>query len=134
MVPTTPGSELAKGIGTIILQAGGPVGTQTKVLEHPGTNVNLGISPNNPFPRTKCHREDCPYAEADQPCRERCMNVGSIYKATCTKCEHIQERDQIQEEDREHHVYIGETARTVYIRRKEHIRDYIRAARERVIP
>ena len=52
MVPTTPGSALAKGIRTLLLQAGGPIGTQTKVLEHPGSNIHQGISPNNPFPRT----------------------------------------------------------------------------------
>ena len=53
------------------------------------------------------------------------MALGVVYKATCTRC---------QEEGSENHVYIGETARTVYIRRKEHQRVYKRAAKERIVP
>ena len=62
------------------------------------------------------------------------MSIGSVYKAICTKCEQRQDSDQIPEDDKIHHIYIGETARTMYIRRKEHNTDYIKAARDRVVP
>ena len=52
------------------------------------------------------------------------MSLGSIYKASCTRC---------QETDTEH-IYIGETARTLYIRKKEHQRAYRKAAKDRVVP
>ena len=52
------------------------------------------------------------------------MSLGSIYKATCTRC---------QQTDTEH-IYIGETARTLYIRKKEHQRAYKKAAKDSVVP
>ena len=51
MVPSTPGSGLAKGVRELLQAVPGPLGTSTKVLERPGANIHQGLAPNNPFKR-----------------------------------------------------------------------------------
>ena len=133
MVPTTPGSALAKGLREVLRMEQGPKRTSVKVVERPGAAIHQGLARNNPFPRQHCHREDCPYAKAGSLCKEKCLSVGLVYKATCMKCEAAQEEDQILPEDRVHSVYIGESSRTLYVRYKEHMKDYIKAARDGII-
>ena len=134
MVPTTPGSSLAKGLREILKQSQGPIGTSVKVIERPGKTIHSGLAPNNPFPRQRCHRTDCPYLVSGELCKERCLSVGLTYKGTCTICEYQQEDDRIPEEQRIQELYIGESSRTLYARTQEHIRDYKKAARDRIIP
>ena len=132
IVPTTPGSTLAKRLRELLKQSQRPVGT--KVIERPGRTIHTGLAPNNPFPRQICHRTDCPYAVSGELCKERCLLVGLVYKGTCTICEYQQEDDRIPEEERIKELYIEESSRTLYARTQEHIRDYKKAARDRIIP
>ena len=134
MVPSTPGSGLAKGVRELLQAVPGPLGTSTKVLEHPGANIHQGLAPNNPFKRTHCHRNECPYFVSGRECRERCQNVGLVYRAICTRCEKDQEREGVPEEDRVLNMYLGESSRTLYTRSHEHIGDYLKAAIDRAVP
>ena len=71
MVPATPGSSLAKGLRTLLLQYTGPLGTQTKAVERPGQSIHTGVSVNNPFPREECGQTKCPYKLSGNQCLER---------------------------------------------------------------
>ena len=83
MVPTTPGSILAKGLRELLKENQGPIGTSTKVVERPGSTIHMGLAPNNPFPRINCHRTDCHYQVSSEKCGEKCLSVGILYTGAC---------------------------------------------------
>ena len=121
MVPTTPGSSLAKGIREILKKHGGPVGTSTKVVERPGQTIHSNITSNNPFPRKSCGRSGCPYARSGKDCHEKWSKESIVYEAQCMKCNQDQNPRQ---------VYFGESSRTLFTRSNQHFEDFRKAVRQ----
>ena len=121
MVPTTPGSSLAKGIREILKKHGGPVGTSTKVVERPGRAIHSNITSNNPFPRKSCGRSGCPYARSGKDCLEKCSKESIVYEAQCLKCNQDQSPKQ---------VYFGESSRTLFTRSNQHLEDFKKAVKQ----
>ena len=126
MVPCSKDSALARKLRTILTTNKGPRGTFTKVVEKPGATIFSGISVNNPFLNPECRRNDCPQVASGEPCMGKCRREGVLYKAVCGKC---QDGEGIGVEGPEDpagpiHQYIGESSRTLYIRRKQHLADY----------
>ena len=104
----------------------GPRGTSTKVVEVPGPALFTGIAINNPFQPEGCRREDCPQITAGEPCLGKCAKENILYQAVCDRCH--------PEEDGASGVipqYIGETGRTLYIRRRQHLNDFRTCTRTR---
>ena len=126
-VPTTPGSQLAKGIREVLQKHPGPIGTTTKVVERPGMSIHSNISPNNPFPRQDCGRRQCPYLRARKPCLENCAKENITYRAECLKCEENQRAEGVQVIKR---VYFGESSRTLHHRTGQHLNDFSKAIRK----
>ena len=117
MVPTTKDSTLAKRLRLTLASNPGPRGTSCKVVEIPGPALHTGIAVNNPFLPDSCRRSDCPLATTGVPCRGKCAKEGVLYQAVCTRC--------TQEEDEGGpNQYIGESSRTVHVRRQQHLADY----------
>ena len=126
-VPTTQGSQLAKGIRIVLIKHPGPIGTTTKVVEKPGMAIHTSLSSNNPFPRKQCGRNKCPYLRDNKPCLENCSKENITYRAECIRCENEQGAQGAQLKKR---VYFGETSRTLYHRANQHLSDHSRAARK----
>ena len=118
MVPSTPGSKLAKIIRHTLETTEGPRGTKTKVVEKPGCKLMTGLAMNNLFPRQSCQRPNCPL-DKDGKCLEKCMKEGINYTAKCTRCTELL------------HLYTGESSRTLYTRALQHYQDYSRAMRNK---
>ena len=114
MVPTTIGSLLAKKLKVILSSTSGLRGTSCKVVAKPGPAFLSGITVNNPFLPDDCRRTKCPLTSAGVCCREKCGQEGVLYKAVCTRCP----------EDPGFQQYIGETSRTIFVRRQQHLADY----------
>jgi len=125
-VPTTPGSQLAKGIRDVLSKYAGPIGTTTKVVEKPGMAIHTSISSNNPFPRGQCGRSKCPYLRDNKPCLEKCAKESITYRAECIKCEVEQKAQGAQVKKR---VYFDESSRTLYHRPNQHISEHTKANR-----
>ena len=127
MVPCTKDSYLAKKLRIILTSVQGPRGTSVKVVEKPGPALMSGIAVNNPFLPSDCRREDCPQIGAGEECLGKCGREGVLYKAVCLKCGGEDEEDGEDVDGDNHGVtaqYIGESSRTLYVRRKQHVSDY----------
>ena len=119
MVPATRDSELARRLRLILTSTSGPKGTTTKVVEVPGPAIFTGLAVNNPFLPEGCRRTDCPQIASNLPCKGKCGKERVLYRAVCSKCNHLDDKGkEILTQ------YIGETSRTLYIRRNQHLNDF----------
>ena len=126
MVPTTPGGALAREMQTTLTSCPAPGRCKTNVIEGGGVTVKQNIVKSNPFPRLSCKRPDCVLDQmSDRGCRGKCFHEGVGYVSTCTRCRHKeQEEEGKTPEQTTNHSYIGETARTLYTRTKQHLGSY----------
>ena len=91
----------------------------------PGMGIHCDISSNNPFPRERCGRTECPFLLSRQPCLEKCSKENIVYQAECLKCVKVQEAEGALEPVRR--TYFGETSRTLKHRAGQHLDDHRRA-------
>ena len=125
MVPTSKNSLLAKKLRLVLVTNPGPRGTSTKVVEVPGPSLFSGLAVNNPFKPERCRRNNCPLLDSGEPCLGKCAKENVLYQAICHKCKPADD-----EGDGAISQYIGETGRTLYIRRGQHLNDFRKASRQ----
>ena len=125
MVPTSKDSLLAKKLRLVLATNPGPRGTSTKVVEVPGPSLFSGLAVNNPFKPERCRRKNCPLLDAGEPCLGKCAKENVLYEATCNKCKPTDNEDGGRVSQ-----YIGETGRTLFIRRGQHLSDFRTCAKK----
>ena len=125
MVPTSKNSLLAKKLRLVLATNPGPRGTSTKVVEVPGPSLFSGLAVNNPFKPERCRRSNCPLLDSGEPCLGKCAKENVLYQAICHKCKPADD-----EGDGAISQYIGETGRTLYIRRGQHLNDFKTCAKK----
>ena len=98
---------------------GEKTGYKVRVVENAGTQLKRVFPSTNPWGTRDCSRPDCVMCnqgdEAIQDCRRR--NV--LYENKCTLCQ----VGEGENKDNGRGVYIGESARSLYERSKEHEAD-----------
>ena len=120
-VPATKDSYLAKAVETALERTASPTGLVTKVVEEPGPSVRSSLVRSNPFPRSSCGRELCPWLARGEECAERCYQEGVTYLSRCKRCREEQLVEGVREEEVVDQVYIGESHRSVVTRCRSHL-------------
>ena len=123
-VPTTYGGKLAAVVKMGLERCIPPGRTCTKVLEGGGRSVKSVLGRTNPFPRATCGRLDCPLADDQGGCREKCYSEHVGYVGECTRCQTEQLGQGVTEEMVVAREYDGESGRTLYTRSNQHYGDY----------
>ena len=111
VIPSTPGSELRNMLKKVAEDEGQP-GLKFKIVERGGTMIKWDLQNTNPTATRNCDSGDCPACKDGRdggPCRKSSV----LYKFSCQQCP----------ADRQA-VYLGETARNLYIRGREHGNNY----------
>ena len=111
-IPSTPNSELLKIMREVAESESEP-GLKFKILEKGGKTVQRTVQKSNPTATEGCLSGDCLACKGERagPCRR--SNV--LYQFSCNQCP-----------DGGQSVYLGETARNLYTRGREHVRNYDR--------
>ena len=103
-LPATPGSILKKQYDQVIKNSDFKI----KVVEKAGKNLKSRLQKSHPFQKKPCSKVDqCVMCTRDKGSNCRTNNV--TYEFKCTICDD---------------VYIGETARNLFTRGREHMMDY----------
>ena len=90
-VPATKGSELASRVTKVLETLPSPDGLKPRVQEVPGRSVTASLTKSNPFPRSTCGRQQCPWTGRGEECKEKCYQDSICYYAVCEIC--AEERD-----------------------------------------
>ena len=109
IIPATPNSELMKILSEVARLEAEP-GLRFRIVERGGVSVKRLIQRSNPTGQTGCESGDCPACREGRGQGGDCRKSNVQYEFSCKLCP---EGDQ--------HVYIGETARNLYSRGKEHM-------------
>ena len=99
-VESTPGSELAKRIRTLMKR----LGFRIKVVERAGKTIKGLLQRSNPFGINHCGRKECRICE--QGITIDCRDRGCVYEYICVECVR---------------KYCGQTGRTIFDRDGEHM-------------
>ena len=107
-VPATPGGELAKAMRKVAEQEA-KGGIHFNIVEMGGNRIKTELQKSNPTATPGCQHEDCMGCKERRGRGGKCLKSNVNYEIECQLC---------PEGDRA--VYIGETARNLYTRTKEH--------------
>ena len=121
-VEQTPHGELAKRIREVLSRLEGYMGFKVKVAERSGTSIKNMFPLNSLWEGAQCGRSTC------IPCTQKgeevqnCKKRGIIYESICIKCNPDGRKkgplkDPVTSPPS---VYIGETARSLHERSREH--------------
>ena len=128
-LPATAEGRLAQEVEKELESCPKPKGTREKVVEASGRAVRQEICPSDPFPRARCHREDCvPDLSKEGGSRGQCNATNSNYLFKCRRCEADLEdkmKNSMEEQNGlTRRLYRGETSRTMYTRAAGHMAKY----------
>ena len=107
-VPPTPNGELAKAMRKVAEQEA-EAGVSFRIVETGGRSVKTILQKTNPTATTGCMDTDCLPCKAGRGSGGNCRNCNVNYEVECQLCP-AEERSK----------YIGETARNLFTRGKEH--------------
>ena len=134
-VPYTSGAKLLEKVRAVLDDCKSPAGIKIKAQEGGGSKLQHTLMRPDPFPRKKCHREDCPVILRDGECGETCFQNHVNYVITCVRCDEARRvakelqdssgaSDQPSPPLPPEFVYVGESSRGCYIRFKQHVEKY----------
>ena len=112
IIPSTPSSELLHMLRKVVEDEAQP-GLKFKIVERGGTMVKWDLQRTNPTATGGCDSGDCQACQVDKGKGGPCRKSNVLYQFACQQCP----------PDRQA-VYIGETARNLYSRGREHFRNY----------
>ena len=122
-VDNTSGGELARRLQEAEMELGSQTGYRVKVAESAGTPLGLLLPSTNPWGPIDCTRRDCVPCNQDGEKRIDCRKRNVLYENKCKLCNEDQEDGKgIIKKDGKG-VYVGESARSLYERAKEHHAD-----------
>ena len=112
IVPSTPNSELLLMLRKVAESEALP-GLKFKIVEKGGRTVKRKVQIANPTASGSCQAGDCVGCRGGRSTGRSCRKSNVLYEFTCQMCP----------EDRQA-VYLGETARNLYTRGREHTGNY----------
>ena len=118
IVPSTPNSELLKMLKEVA-ESEAENGLKFKILERGGKPVKRKVQNSNPTAKAGCQSGDCLACKGERGQGGNCRKSNVQYEIKCNLCP-----DDAQS------VYIGETARNLFTRSKEHVQNYGRQYKE----
>ena len=112
IIPPTPNSELLSMLSQVAKEEALP-GLRFKLVESGGKTIKRSIQKSNPTSSGMCQSGDCVVCRGGEGGGGCCRKSNVVYEYSCQLCP-----------DGEQAVYIGETARNLYTRGREHTRNY----------
>ena len=109
------------------------LGFRMKVVENAGTSLGTLLSNRDPWAGTRCGRESCFPCKQKTERIEDCKKANILYESRCCTCNGEEKGKTSLELDdpREHpSIYVGESARTLQERSREHHSDYSKQKEE----
>ena len=122
----TKGGGLGKVIREVLARIEHILGYKVKVAERSGTSIRNALPNTNPWAGSHCSREDCitcnQGAEEIPDCKKRSL----VYENICLECNPgAAKMGELKVPNMEvPSIYVGETARSVKERAKEHWEDF----------
>ena len=125
-VENTPGGEFAKQLRSLMERIHHHLGCNIKVVERSGTKIKDLFPLTNLWEGSKCGREDC------YPCSQgteelpNCKRRNIIYESICSECNPgATKKGSLKKYDgSKPSLYVGETARSLQERSKEHLASF----------
>ena len=111
-IPATPRGELARQLKDIA-EKETEAGLKFKVVEYGGRTVNSEVQKSNPTATPGCDHNDCLACQEGRGKGGPCLKSNIQYELSCNLCSGT---DQC--------LYIGESARNLYTRGREHVEKY----------
>ena len=118
IIPSTPNSELLHMLREVA-EAEAEPGVKFNIIEKGGMTVKRMVQKSNPTATGGCVGGDCLACKAGRGKGGACRKSNVVYEIACNQCP----------EDRPS-VYIGETARNLYTRGREHTANYNKQTQE----
>ena len=112
IVPSTPNSELLQMLREVAQSEAQP-GLKFKIVEKGGKTVKRAAQKSNPTASGGCQGGDCLACKGGRGTGGSCRKSNVLYEIACQLCP----------DDRQA-VYLGETARNLYTRGREHTRNF----------
>ena len=112
IIPSTPNSELLHMLREVAENETQP-GLKFKIVEKGGKTVQRAVQKNNPTATGGCQGGDCLACKGGRGKGGACRKSNILYEIACQQCP-----------DGRQAVYLGETARNLYTRGREHGRNY----------
>ena len=127
-VEQTVGGKLAKTLREVLRKLEHILGFRVKVVEMTGTSLRNSLPNTNPWSGSICGRTDCITCTQDSEEIPPCTKRNLVYENICTICNpEATKKGQLPLEKTNLEVssiYVGETARSVHERSKEHWADF----------
>ena len=137
--PATPHSILAKELRELEYGLEKIMGYRLKIVERAGTKLQDLLTSSNPWKGELCERKDCMLCDSKtrsgKNLKQECTRRNLVYETRCHTCEEKEKRKIEQEEGKDEKEkrreiekikifkYVGETARSVFERAREHKND-----------
>ena len=112
IVPATPNSELVKMLREVANRET-DAGLKFKVVERGGRTMKSEVQISNPTATPGCSSSDCLACKDGPGTGGSCRRSNALYKLSCCMCP-----------ESERCTYVGETARNLYTRAREHVNKY----------
>ena len=138
-VPYTPHSGLAKELRELEYELEKIVGYRLKIVERAGDKLQDLLTTSNPWKGELCERQGCMLCETKlrtgKSLKQDCSKRSLVYETMCKNCydedmRKIEEDEEMGEEMKKRKMkdirvykYIGETARSIFERTREHKSD-----------
>ena len=110
-IPSTPNGELLNMLREVTKAEAEP-GLKFQLLEKGGRTVKRTAQRSNPTAKAGCQAGDCLACKEERGKGGACRRSNVLYRISCNMC---------PEDDRS--VYLGETARNLYTRGREHAKN-----------
>ena len=125
-VEQTRGGKLAKDIREVLSRLEGLLGFRVKVVERSGTGLKNILPNTNPWSGEHCSRSECITCNQGAEEKPDCAKRNLIYENICTICNpEALKKGELKTINAEvPSIYVGETARSVQERAKEHWDSY----------
>ena len=111
-VPPSPNGELARSLREIANHES-EAGVKFKIIETGGKTIASQVQLSNPTATPGCDRHDCLPCQTGRGMGGNCSKSNIVYAMECQLCP-----------DDSKCVYLGESARNLYSRTKEHLSNY----------
>ena len=112
MVPPTPNSELLNMMREVAERESDD-GLKFKIIETGGRTIKREVQQSNPTATPGCNSGDCLACKDGRGKGGGCRRSNALYQVECNQCP-----------TESPSVYIGETARNLYSRAREHQKNY----------
>ena len=121
-VEQTKDGKLAKDIREVVSRLVHIIGFNVKVVERTGTSLRNNMPNTNPWSGSHCTRDECITCNQEAEEKPPCTKRNLVYENICVKCnpDAVKKGELKVINSEVPSVYVGETARSVQERAREH--------------